>query len=230
MHCSRKIACPLRRYLSLGFQFILRSTQSAPAQASPPRSHCTPQTCMSHRTSRVAAASELAGTFSGPVAASQQASSHYHVCDIVQLARCLGRCVSEVGVSISRCLQVEVPVALRSREILQDRNSNVSFTVQGRMNRRPPVLRPSEAVTVPPAQVRVVTTAAELQAASVAGAQDIEIRTHLDLSGLKRFVNPALSAIPKEDIIRPQALLYTYGNMRSMRVRARRWHFLVSCR
>ena len=83
---------------------------------------------------------------------------------------------------------------------------------------------------MPPAQVRVVTTAAELQAASVEGAQDIEIRTHLDLSSLKRLDNPALSAIPEDEISGPQALLYTHGIMRSMRVRALTWHLRVSCR
>ena len=90
------------------------------------------------------------------------------------------------------------------------------------------MLRPSEAVTVPPAHVRVITTAAELQAASVEGAQDIEIRAHLDLSGLKRFDNPALSAIPEYETNVPQALLYTHGIMRSMRVRALTWHLRVS--
>ena len=126
-------------------------------------------------------------------------------------------------VIVSCCLQVEAPVALHGRELVQDSGSKTVYTLYDNLHGRPPVLRPSDDVTVPPAHVRVVTTAAELQAASAAGAQDIEIRAHLDLSGLTRFDNPELAVSPAQAAAGPHALLYAHGDMRSMRVRARTW-------
>ena len=115
-------------------------------------------------------------------------------------------------------LQDGAPIALQSRAILQDGGLQTSNRQHGHLPARPAVLRPSEAVTVPPAQVTVVTTAAELQAASEAGAQDIEIRAHLDLSDLKLWFSPGLPKVPGVDR-GPHALVYAYGGMRSMRVR-----------
>ena len=112
------------------------------------------------------------------------------------------------------------------RAILQHSHIHTSPKQSHPLSNRPAVLPRFEPVSVPPAQLTVVTTAAELQAASVAGAQDIEIRAHLDLSSLRRFFNPRLPPITGDESKGPHALLYAYGNMRSMRVRGFRWHCL----
>ena len=77
---------------------------------------------------------------------------------------------------------------------------------------------------IPPANVAVVTTAAELQRVNLAGALDIEIRSHLDLRNLSRVENPGL--LPGEETarnIKSIALLYSspQAPARSIRVRMR---------
>eukprot|EP00892_Ulva_mutabilis_P006547 jgi/Ulvmu1/4264/UM194_0004.1 len=73
---------------------------------------------------------------------------------------------------------------------------------------------------VQPAEVTVVTSAAQLQAASEAAARDIEIRAHLDLRNLKRPPNPGISGFDgpnNDDSIIRLALFYVHSEMRSLR-------------
>ena len=75
---------------------------------------------------------------------------------------------------------------------------------------------------VGPANITVVTTPGELQAASLAGAQDIEIRSHLDLRSLKLAKNPAITGNETENNPKRLALLYASPPLRSIRVRCNR--------
>ena len=71
---------------------------------------------------------------------------------------------------------------------------------------------------IPAASITVVRTAAQLQRAALAGAQDIEIRAHLDLRSLERAANPLIEGV--ETAVNPKrlALLYASPPLRSIRV------------
>lgn len=70
-------------------------------------------------------------------------------------------------------------------------------------------------------QVTVVATPAQLQAASIAGAQYIEVQAHLDLRHLGRLRHNDLPRdSPLRELKTPQALFYIHQNMTSLRVRA----------
>lgn len=84
---------------------------------------------------------------------------------------------------------------------------------------------------VEPADITPVNTATEFQAAVEAGARDIEIRSHLDLSALDRKENPVIACFSQDRIGRDSALdagtlashlAYVKKATRSIRVRARR--------
>eukprot|EP00892_Ulva_mutabilis_P006549 jgi/Ulvmu1/4266/UM194_0006.1 len=83
--------------------------------------------------------------------------------------------------------------------------------------RQPPPPPPPAASPAPLADVTVVTTPEELQAAVAAAVVDIEIRAHLDLSNLTRPRNPEIPGASTEDAPRNLALLYRIQEMRSMR-------------
>ena len=74
---------------------------------------------------------------------------------------------------------------------------------------------------IPPANITIVTTAEELQEATIAGAQDIEIRSHLDLRTLKRVPTPLIDGPETHDNRKRLALLYASPPLRSIRVRPR---------
>lgn len=76
--------------------------------------------------------------------------------------------------------------------------------------------RPREVRAVPRANITVVRSAAELQAAAEAKAQDIEIRAHLDLRKLRRLQNPLVTSA----VAGSYALLYADPPLRSIRVRS----------
>ena len=77
---------------------------------------------------------------------------------------------------------------------------------------------------IPPANITIVTTAEELQEASLAGAQDIEIRRHIDLRTLTTVPNPSIGGV--EAVTNPKrlALLYASPPLRSIRVRPRAYY------
>lgn len=70
---------------------------------------------------------------------------------------------------------------------------------------------------VPPSNVTVVRTAGDLQRATLTGALDIEIRTHLDLRTLAPADNPELQGAG--EAAQASALLYVASTLRSIRVR-----------
>ena len=73
---------------------------------------------------------------------------------------------------------------------------------------------------VSPADITVVTSAEQLQNATLTQAEDIEIRAHLDLRALNLADNPD---IPGEESVSNRkrlALLYATHRLRSVRVRA----------
>lgn len=95
---------------------------------------------------------------------------------------------------------------------------NVATTLQAMMQRATPP--PPPALTAAPAPVVAVETAAELVLAAAATAQDIEIRSHLDLRSLERQDNPEFRGQPTDLVPHRHALLYARKGMRSMRVRS----------
>ena len=85
--------------------------------------------------------------------------------------------------------------------------------------RPPPPPPPSAHPKVAAAAVTAVTTAAELQSASIDQRQDIEIQAHLDLRSLDRLPNLVqhMEATERELVV--DALFVAHRSMRSMRVR-----------
>lgn len=81
----------------------------------------------------------------------------------------------------------------------------------------------SHRMFIPRADITPVTTATDLQSVTLAGAQDIEVRGHVDLRGLARVNNPELRAPhdPENSDSNKFALLYALSELRSFRVR--RW-------
>ena len=71
---------------------------------------------------------------------------------------------------------------------------------------------------VSPAYITVVTSAEQLQNATLTQAEDIEIRAHLDLRALSLAENPDISG--EESVSNRLALLYATHRLRSVRVRA----------
>ena len=71
---------------------------------------------------------------------------------------------------------------------------------------------------IPAANITVVRTAGELQRAALAGAQDIEIRAHLDLRSLELAANPLFDGIETAINRKRLALLYASPPLRSIRV------------
>lgn len=65
------------------------------------------------------------------------------------------------------------------------------------------------------ANITVVRTAEELQAATLRGATDIEIRSHVDLRSLSKGPNPAVHELKSGRYL---ALLYASTPLRSIRV------------
>ena len=64
----------------------------------------------------------------------------------------------------------------------------------------------------------VVRSAEELQAATLAGAVNIEIHDHIDLRGLSLAVNPDISGPDIHTFIKRLALMYATAHTRSIRV------------
>ena len=68
--------------------------------------------------------------------------------------------------------------------------------------------------------VTAITTAEQLQDAASAGAQDMEIRAHLDLRGLEWHVRPPSRVNIRNAGQGVVELLFARGDLRSLRVRA----------
>lgn len=70
-----------------------------------------------------------------------------------------------------------------------------------------------------PANIILVTSAEQLQKATLAQAEDIEIRAHLDLHALSLAENPDIGGPESENNRKRLALLYARRRLRSLRVR-----------
>eukprot|EP00892_Ulva_mutabilis_P000954 jgi/Ulvmu1/1085/UM106_0001.1 len=79
----------------------------------------------------------------------------------------------------------------------------------------PPPAQPLQAAAPP--NITVVRTAAELQQASLSGAMDIEIRTHIDMRSLELALNPMIQGAESLTNPRRLALLYASLPLRSIR-------------
>lgn len=73
---------------------------------------------------------------------------------------------------------------------------------------------------VSPAYITMVTSAEQLQNATLTQAEDIEIRAHLDLRALSLAENPDISGEESVSNRKRLALLYATHRLRSVRVRA----------
>ena len=69
-------------------------------------------------------------------------------------------------------------------------------------------------------EVTAITTAEQLQDAASAGAQDIEIRAHLDLRDLEWHIRPPSRVANSKARLGYREILLSRGDLRSLRVRA----------